>query len=240
MPARDTAGFFELKLAIDLVNKDKNITTFCKSRHIFCLFLLYTTGLRVSNLLKLQVRHVHQMLENQQFDLGLIKKRDSIVQTFCLPDIVYDFLQKELMQYVNELIQGKKDSEFVITAQKSENKSKSITRGLLNKDLNRILKEVSKSTHKNLKTHSFRINLTTSLIQAVGIHDASKVIGHKDIRTTERYNRSVITPIQAKNAYELAHIHNKDTFVDRRKKSEKYTLQKEINKQLNKKGGKVE
>lgn len=233
MPSRDTAGFFELKIAIDIVNEDKSITTFCKSRHIFCLFLLYTTGLRVSNLLKLQVRHVHQMLENQQFDLQLIKKRDNVVQTFCLPNIVYDFLQKELMQHVNELIHDKKDNEFLITAQKSE--SKSIARELLNKDLNRILKEVSKKTHKNLKTHSFRINLTTALIQAVGIHDASKVIGHKDIRTTERYNRNIITPIQAKNAVELAHIQCKETFVDRRKRSEQYKLQKEINKELNKK-----
>lgn len=82
-----------------------------------------------------------------------------------------------------------------------------MSREYLDKRLNTILKHVSKKTHKNIKTHSFRIGLTTALIEAVGIDVASKAIGHADIRTTEMYNRRTLTMNEITKSYTLAHKH---------------------------------
>ena len=86
---RDMAGFFELQKAIEFVKEQDQYTFYCKARHILCLFLLFSTGIRVSNLLKIQVRHLHQMIESQRFDIEIIKKRNKTVQTFYLPEIVF-------------------------------------------------------------------------------------------------------------------------------------------------------
>lgn len=79
------AGLAELKIAINYVLSQEKNSALHKARDILCLFILFTTGLRVSNLLKLQVRHVFQLLEHHQYDLELIKNKRNSVQTFSVP-----------------------------------------------------------------------------------------------------------------------------------------------------------
>lgn len=229
---RDMAGFFELQKAIEFVKEQDQYTFYCKARHILCLFLLFSTGIRVSNLLKIQVRHLHQMIESQRFDIEIIKKRNKTVQTFYLPEIVFIFMQNQIMPYIGHVFQNRQDQDFVVTTK--DNGEKVLARQTLTQELNKILKHVSKITHKNLSTHSFRINLTTALIEAVGIEAASKAIGHNDIRTTEMYNRRTFNPLESLNAYAKAHTLIQDISVDRRKKHDRYKLNKQLNKKLNK------
>jgi integrase len=90
-----------------------------------------------------------------------------------------------------------------------------LNREVLNKRLNIILEKVSLITHKNIKTHSFRINLTTALIEAVGIEAASKAIGHTDIRTTEMYNRRHLYINEIAKALNKAHKHVHQIYTQR-------------------------
>lgn len=41
----------------------------------------------------------------------------------------------------------------------------------------------------NIKSHSFRINMITRLLQNTSIQDATDIIGHKDIKSTMAYKR---------------------------------------------------
>ena len=60
----------------------------------------------------------------------------------------------------------------------------------LDAKLNQVLRHTSKVVKKNLKTHSFRIGLTVTLIQYGGVEGAQKVIGHSNLTTTAVYNRT--------------------------------------------------
>ena len=41
----------------------------------------------------------------------------------------------------------------------------------------------------NIKSHSFRINMISNLLQNTTIQDAADIIGHKDIKSTIAYKR---------------------------------------------------
>jgi len=201
LPSRDTAGFYELQLVIKFVLEQKSSSEFVKSRDIVCFCILFFTGLRVSNLLKLKVSHIHQLLSDYKFDLPLIKKKQSVIQTFFIPTAAYSQFD-DYKEHFIRIIHNKNHDDFVIT---SENNNILISRVFLTRSLNSILSPISKFTHKNIKTHSFRINLTTALIEAVGIEAASKAMGHNDIKTTEMYNRRTLSISDMAKAYTKAH-----------------------------------
>lgn len=203
LPSRDMAGLSELKLAIEVANSQEGGTSYTKARSIVCLCILYLTGLRVSNLLKLQVRHIKQLLIDHKFDLDLIKTRKTIIQTFYVPSTAYSFFG-EVKVYFTTLIKDKGETAFVLT---EEHSSKLLDRSYLTRRLNNILKEVSKKVHKNISTHSFRINLTTTLIETVGLEAACKAIGYADIKTTAMYNRRHFSANEITRAFNKAHEH---------------------------------
>jgi site-specific recombinase XerD len=220
LPSRDAAGLRELKLAISVVKSKECVSAFTSCRDIVCLSILFLTGLRVSNLLSLQVQHIIQLLEDHKFDLALIKSRKSIVQTFYLPSSSLSYFE-EIKPYFSALIEGKSDSSYLITEEKG---TTPLQDKALIQRLNLILKEVSKQCHKNIKTHSFRINLTTALIETVGIELASKAIGHSDIRTTEMYNRRALGFKELSTIYDKAHKHI--STLDRQKEVRRETRAK--------------
>lgn len=82
--------------------------------------------------------------------------------------------------------------------------------------LNRILCKLSNKTGKYLRTHSFRIGLTTSLVKTSGIEKAREIIGHKDYGTTATYNRHTYT--QEKLSKALGAAYNSGAPRRRRKR----------------------
>jgi site-specific recombinase XerD len=233
LPVRDMAGLNELQIAFDFVLKQDKYTPFTKARDIVCLFILFVTGLRVSNLLKLNASHLKQILHEHRFDIQIIKKRQNIVQTFFIPNAALSLLD-QLSSYFNNLVENKHDHAPVITQQDC---NKPVLRTYLNERLNSILKVVSTITHKNIKTHSFRINLTTALIEAVGIDTAAKAIGHADIRTTEMYNRRILGENQIVQAMNLAHRHL-DSLYKKREQKKEYKRRRFLKNQLKLERGK--
>jgi integrase/recombinase XerD len=222
MPSRDMAG---LKVALNVINQQK-LPPFTKARDIVCLCLLFFTGLRVSNLLLLQARHIKSFIQDYSFDLPLIKKRNTHVQTFFLPVAAYPLFE-QYKSYFSHLIEHKNDNDFVITPIDSNT---TLSRVTLNSRLNLVLNQVSLFTHKNIKTHSFRINLTTALIEAVGIEAASKTMGHTDIRTTEMYNRRHLDANEMVKALNKAHNHVQKMYIQKEKRNETKRLKRAISK----------
>lgn len=87
---------------------------------------MFLTGVRVGNLLKVQVRHAHQILEKNQFDLELIKKKRTTVQTFTIPVAAYS-LFLEIKHYFELLIKNKAD-----TAEIRRNRAQGSKKSLFN------------------------------------------------------------------------------------------------------------
>lgn len=55
--------------------------------------------------------------------------------------------------------------------------------------LNRRLVAYTDGLYKNVRSHSFRINYTTSLLRKAPLQLVAELLGHRDIKTTLRYNR---------------------------------------------------
>ena len=55
--------------------------------------------------------------------------------------------------------------------------------------INKKIKPFSKKQNYNYKSHSFRINFATTILQATHVQNAQQIIGHKDIPSTMTSNR---------------------------------------------------
>jgi site-specific recombinase XerD len=69
-------------------------------------------------------------------------------------------------------------------------KGELISRSKFNVQLNEHLKKISSIIGKRLFPHSLRVSMVTKLLQHKSIQDGKSIIGHRDIRTTEVYNRN--------------------------------------------------
>lgn len=58
--------------------------------------------------------------------------------------------------------------------------------------VNKFLKPYSEKYRSNLKSHSFRIQFVTQALKHTTTHQAQQLVGHKDIRSTMKYNRHTL------------------------------------------------
>lgn len=229
LPARDAARLSELEIALECIKRQNEnsskATPFTAARDSVAILLLYVFGIRIGNLRLINAGHLHQILDENKVDLQLIKSRTKTVQTFLIPSIALSILD-EYREAFQILIDGKEAEAPVFTQQGS---SKPRGRTYLTYKINAIRKQVSKTTKKNIRAHSFRIGRTTALIEAVGIDVASKIIGHKDIRTTEVYNRRVLNEKEISDAFNKAlasqqkdaEIRKQNTLLQRTRRKQK-------------------
>ena len=116
------------------------------------------------------------------------------------------------------LLGDRKDEQLVFT--QTYDSEKTLSRITLTVRINKILKESSKASHKKLSSHSFRIGLTTALIETAGIDIAQAMIGHKDIATTAVYSRRTFDAKQANDIMEAATKHQQQYVKKKYKKKE--------------------
>nr|YP_009258528.1 putative phage integrase [Netrium digitus]ANI25550.1 putative phage integrase [Netrium digitus] len=72
----------------------------------------------------------------------------------------------------------------------SFNSRKHLERAYFDKQLNKVLIKASQKLGKNIRTHSFRTSFITDLLNSgVELSKIKDIIGHKDIKTTNKYIR---------------------------------------------------
>ena len=74
----------------------------------------------------------------------------------------------EVADHLRRLIAGRATHELVMVRSEGSSELLSVTN--LTKRLNRIMHKLSHKTKKWFRTHSFRIGLTTSLVETSGTH----------------------------------------------------------------------
>jgi integrase len=171
LPLRDTISPDEFHFIIQNIQGKG----FVKDRKLFAFVLLYLTGLRVSNLLLLNKRHIVELMTKGSTNISLIKGG---AQRF---DLVLSNKGKNMLLEYKEnfltLCKQKQDNQPVFTT--VSNFDEPIRRDNFDKELNLILKQVSVVLKKNIRTHSFRATLITELLKNTSIDDVKEFIGHK-------------------------------------------------------------
>ena len=143
------------------------------------------------NCLKLTVKALptpaaQQMLEGNTFSISEIKSKETRYLSITINKSIHSLII-DRQHHIESLCQGKQGNDLVITA---NGKREPLQASNLDSKLNQVLRHSSKALKKDLKTHSFRIEITTSLIEVAGIEAAQKIIVYSNLTTTAVYNRA--------------------------------------------------
>ena len=150
------------------------------------IILLYITGLRISDLLKITKQNMQDLLEHGKTLIDL-KKKDNKKYP-----IIYSKKSCELVrqytQNFSQLMLGKKDDGFLFTTQTRFDKP--INRSSFDTEINHILMKAGDKLYKHIRTHSFRASIIKHLLKDTAIDVVKNIIGHKDINATLQYKKN--------------------------------------------------
>lgn len=181
LPLRDVVSSIEFSSILELIKGDR----FSNCRRRLCLVILYITGLRVSNLLIFNVKHLKDLFKTGKVTIPLIKK-GAAKHTIHLSDSGLSLLNKH-KKSLSILCKNKTISNPVFSSQLDLEKP--ISREHLDKELNNILVKASLKLGKHLRTHSFRASFIKDLLVSVPVDWVQEFVGHKDINSTLTSNR---------------------------------------------------
>lgn len=161
----------EVEKLLDIVPTDE--FTF---RNRCILELLYSTGLRISELVSLK-------LENIVLDEAFVKvmgkgKKERIVP---LNDIALDYLTKYIKDVRPKMLKGRVSDELFLN-----NHGKGLTRQAVFKMIKKRAEEIGLS--KSISPHTLRHSFATHLLQnGADIRFIQELLGHAELGTTEIY-----------------------------------------------------
>lgn len=207
LPLRDTISPDEFHSILQKVQGKGYV----KNRKLFAFVLLYLTGLRVSNLLLLNKRHITELITKGATNISLIKggaKRFNLILSNKGKNMLMNYKENFL-----SICKQKEDNDPVFTT--VVNLKEPIRRDNFDKELNLILKQASLELKKNIRTHSFRATLITELLKNTSIDDVKEVVGHTSIASTLEYKRSRLSPQEIKKIHSNRSLATK---IDRKRK----------------------
>ena len=145
--------------------------------------VFYYTGARVNELRQITYNDVKGVLEEGRLKLVLHKQNDAIVRVLATVG------REEMKKLVPE-------KDFFFKEQQCQVLGQSFRKpGLIMHE--KAWKEIAIAKqhlqiNDVLSSHSFRVGFVTRHLKHAQIHEVSKVIGHKNIGTTLKYNRYVV------------------------------------------------
>lgn len=160
------------KLPIILSKKEieKIIFALQNSKHKLIISIGYATGLRISEIVNLKIK-----------DIDLNELIIHVKDTKAKKDRITIFSEK-LITAIKKMIYGQKNNNFIFKNNRGEK--------LTTTSLQKIFKTALKKTRikKQATFHSLRHSFATHLLEnGIDIHYVQKLLGHKNIRTTQIY-----------------------------------------------------
>ena len=169
---------------------DINLNNYYDYRNIAMLETLYATGMRVSELVNLEM--VNLDLDNA---LVRIMGKGSKERIIPLTDIAIKRLQIYIKDHRPQLLNNK-NSNYVFISRNQKN----ISRQAFFKIIKTICQ--SKGINKNISPHTIRHSFATHLLaHGADLRIIQELLGHEDISTTQIYTH--LTNTQIKKDYEL-------------------------------------
>lgn len=150
---------------------EKMLTGITNFKHRTALALIYSCGLRRSELINLQLRH----LDSKRKTLTIVNGKGQKDRVLPLSDKIMDMIIRYYKMYrpVNYLIEGQ---------YKGEKYSETSLENIFHKYLGKVLK------NHNFTLHCLRHSYATHLLESgVNLRYIQELLGHKSSKTTEIY-----------------------------------------------------
>lgn len=148
--------------------------------------ILYHTGLRVNEIRLLTQKDIDDAIRSGQFNIIHFKTNQAhihIISSTAIKD-----LEKRYLDY--QIIFNKYKYKYLFGKNKPIHNKTLIQ--IINDDLKNIC-DTLKLPYNIIKSHSFRINIISSLLKVTTIQNTADIIGHKDIRSTMYYKRYALS-----------------------------------------------
>lgn len=160
------------KLPIVLsVNEVQKMFSVCgNTKHKVILALLYSCGLRVSELINLEWKHI----DRSRMIINILQAKGKKDRQVMLSEQIIPLLEKYYFEY--------KCKPFVLSGQFSDKYS---SRSVL-----QVIKQLASNAgiNKNVYTHLMRHNCFTHMVESgCDIHLVQKIAGHSNVKTTNIY-----------------------------------------------------
>lgn len=155
--------------------------------------LLYYTGLRLNEIRKITQQQIVDAIASSQ--LSAIHSKNNRAHIHVLSKNGVKKLKELNLDY--ETIFPKYNYKYLFGKDKPIH-PKTLTR-LINKDL-KYTWEVNEIPY-NLKSHSFRINVISSLLKKTTVQHAAQIIGHSSIQSTMSYQHYALTKKEIQNLF---------------------------------------
>lgn len=153
--------------------------------------ILFFTGLRVNEMRFFQEEHIQDAIKTSQFSVVHYKQKEPHIHV--ISDLAVKTLKKLEKYY--EIIFIKYKYKYLF------GKKKPVAEKHLIRMINDDIKHTSKINQipYNIKSHSFRINMISKLLQNTSVQNAADIIGHRDIQSTMAYKRYALNKKEIKN-----------------------------------------
>lgn len=158
--------------------------TSVRLRIAFCL--LTVTGIRINELLPLKVGQLQTLLEAHWIEIDRSKRGPANHKAFLTRE--GKKVVEERREDFNFLFLMKTMDSYVFTSELNHNKM--LSRETITRDVNRIMRSVSKSlpNQPNITSHSFRVGYISQLWKdSNDIEFVKQSIGHRKIDSTSSY-----------------------------------------------------
>ncbi len=168
----------ELKKLLVAANKDHSLKG---QRNKVMLYLLYASGVRVSELVNMTFEQIH-------FDTGFIQLmgKGNKERSIPLPKNILELLRYYTEHIYPKLVPSCTEKQSYIFVTLHKNKVKPITRQLFWLALKKILKKAN--IVKNVSPHSLRHSLATHLLKnGADIRSLQMILGHENLATVQIY-----------------------------------------------------
>ena len=185
-------------LSEDDINKllDINLNDAFSYRNKAMLELMYSSGLRVSELLNLEVNNI-------DFNMNLVRVfgKGSKERIVPIDDIATAYLNKYIEVYRNTLLKNKESDILFLNSRGDK-----LTRQGFFKILKTIAKE--KGIKKELSPHTLRHSFATHLLNhGADLRSIQTMLGHENIETTQIYTH--VSDNYIKENYDESHPRSK-------------------------------
>ena len=143
--------------------------------------ILFYVGIRVNEMRFFTQKDIENAISTSQFNITHYKQKEAHIH------VISDLAVQELKDLKNQLIIIFDKYKYQYLFGKNKPVGEKHLIHMINSDLRKTC-DINEIPY-NIKSHSFRINMISNLLQNTTIQDAADIIGHKDIKSTIAYKR---------------------------------------------------
>lgn len=186
LPLRDPVSETVYEFLMGL-SRPKHISRYVWARNRVAITLLRFGGLRASDVAAITMKDINLGLRHGSFKV--LQPKTNKYRIIVLTQSAREKLKG--IQLDLKAVFGDSENKPLASAQ---NSVKMMGKDEWVRAINRFMQPAIVKFELILTSHSFRINYITRLLKTVPLQKVKKIVGHQDIRTTERYDRFIVDP----------------------------------------------